>query len=260
MNMKISIITVCYNSADTIEDTIRSVLSQDYRDIEYIVIDGDSKDGTIDILNKYRESIHKYISEPDKGIYDAMNKGIKLCTGDIVATLNSDDMYFNNNVVSRMADFINDGDLDAGYGDIVYIDQNDTSRITRYWKAGEYKEGAFCSGWVIPHPAFFCRKKVFEKYGYFNAQFRIAADFELMLRFIERHKIKIGYLPEVIVKMRTGGKANIVRGMITGNLEILKSFRLNGIGLSANFFLRKPLAKISQLFARHDKLKANHID
>jgi len=179
-----------------------------------------------------------------------MNKGIKLSSGDIIATLNADDVYADETIVGRMVEFMRSNGLDAGYGDIVYIDQNNTDHITRFWKPGEYKRGAFYYGWVIPHPAFFCRKQVFERFGYFNDKLQIAADFELMLRFIEKHRIKVGYLPEVIVKMRTAGKANVLRGIIRGNREIVRSFRLNNLRLSPWFFVCKPIIKICQLFVR----------
>lgn len=253
--MKVSIITVCFNSAETIEDTIRSVLGQDYKDIEYIVVDGGSTDGTLDILTKYQSRISTCISEPDKGVYDAMNKGIKLSTGDIVATLNADDVYADETIVGRMVEFMQSNGLDAGYGDIVYIDQNNNNHVTRFWKTGVYKRGAFSHGWVIPHPTFFCRKQVFEKYGYFNEKFQVAADFELLLRFIEKHRIKVGYLPKVIVKMRTAGKANVLRGIIRGNWEIVRSFRLNNLPLSPWFFVCKPITKVLQLFARLSQVK-----
>ena len=244
--LPVSIITVCLNSAATIEDTIESVLSQDYSDIEYIVIDGGSADGTLDILEKYRGRISKCLSEPDRGIYDAMNKGITLSTGDVIATLNSDDVYADKSVVGRMVEFIQSSGLDAGYGDLVYVDRQ-LKHIVRSWKPGPYKQGAFRCGWVMPHPAFFCRKEVFSKYGCFSDKFRVAADFELMLRFVEKYHITVGYLPEVIVKMRTGGKANTLRGMLRGNCEVIKSFRMNGLSISPWFFVLKPLAKVSQL-------------
>jgi glycosyltransferase involved in cell wall biosynthesis len=252
--MKTSIITVCLNSDETIEDTIKSILIQDYQDIEHIVVDGGSTDGTLEILEKYSSHIQKCISEPDNGIYDAMNKGIKLSTGEIIVTLNSDDVYADENVVSKMVEFIRDNNLDAAYADLVYVSCKNSSKVIRLWRPGQYRRGAFSNGWVVPHPTFFCRKQVFEKYGYFNSDFRIAADFELMLRFIEAKRIKIGYLPKVIVKMRTGGKANVLRGMIRGNWEIIKSFRLNGLRLSPWFFVRKPIAKISQLFIKPERL------
>lgn len=258
--MRVSIITVCLNSVNTIEETLNSVLGQNYPDIEYILVDGGSTDGSLDIIKKYRDHLHRYISEPDKGIYDAMNKGIKMATGDIIAVLNSDDVYFDNMTVNSMAEFMQKNHLDAAYGDLVYIDGDKNDRITRFWKAGEYKKGAFCKGWVIPHPTFFCRKKLFEKYGYFNETFRIAGDFELMLRFVEKHGIQLGYLPQIIIKMRNGGRANVVLGMIRGNWEILKSFHINGFRWSPWFFVLKPASKIVQLFTQpNDKtLKSNH--
>jgi glycosyltransferase involved in cell wall biosynthesis len=245
--MKVSIITVCFNSVKTIEETVRSVLSQSYKDIEYIVIDGGSTDGTLNVINRYKNRIAKVISEPDNGIYEAMNKGIKLSTGDVIATLNSDDIYNDQSIVGQIVEFIQNNGLDAAYGDLVYIDRNRADHITRFWKAGKYKKGAFSYGWVLPHPTFFCRKEIFERFGYFNDKLQIAADYELMLRFIEKHQIKVGYLPKVIVKMRTGGKANVIRGIFHGNLEIIRSFRLNNIHLSPWFFLYKPVIKLSQL-------------
>jgi len=258
--MKLSMITVCFNSVETIEDTLTSILCQSHEDIEHIVIDGGSTDGTLEIIDRYKDKIAKVISEPDKGIYDAMNKGIRLSTGDIVATLNSDDVYADQTIVSQMVEFIQNNGLDAAYGDLVYIDHNNSDHVTRFWKAGEYKRGAFYYGWVIPHPTFFCRKQVFEKYGYFNEKFQVAADFELLLRFIEKHQIKVGYLPKVIVKMRTGGKANVLRGIIRGNWEIIRSFRLNNLRLSPWFFILKPATKISQLFTRQGKFNNKDID
>jgi glycosyltransferase involved in cell wall biosynthesis len=252
--MKASIITVCLNSGGIIEDAINSVLGQDYRDIEYIVVDGGSTDGTLDIIKSYKSKIAKVISEPDNGIYEAMNKGIKSSTGDIIAALNSDDVYTDQTIVSRIVEFIQSNNLDAAYGDLIYIDQNNANRVTRFWKAGKYKKGAFSYGWVLPHPTFFCRKNIFERFGYFNDKLQIAADFELMLRFVEKHQIKIGYLPKVIVKMRKGGKANVLRGIVRGNLEIIRSFRRNSVHLSPWFFLRRPITKMLQLFARPSEL------
>ncbi len=257
--MKASIITVCLNSAKTIEDAIQSVLGQSYLDIEYIVIDGGSTDGTLEILEKYNGRIHKCISEPDKGIYDAMNKGIKLSTGDVIAILNSDDIYAKDDVVSEMVEFIQANDLDAAYADLAYISCENPHKVVRLWRPGQYKRGAFYSGWAVPHPTFFCRRKIYKRFGLFNDGFQTAADFELLLRFIEKHRIKVGYLPQIIVKMRTGGKANILRGMIRGNWEIIKSFRRNGLQLSPWFFVRKPITKILQLFIKPDRLKNSEV-
>lgn len=248
--MKLSIITVCFNSQDTIEDTIQSVLSQTYHDIEYIIIDGNSTDRTLEKIEAYKDKISKVISEPDNGIYDAMNKGIRLATGDVIAVLNSDDVYLNQTVAVNMINLITKDDLDAAYADLVYVDKGETNNIIRVWKAGNYKRGSFCYGWVPPHPTFFCRKNVFEKYGYFNSDFKIAADFELLLRFIEKNQIKVGYFPDVIVKMRTQGKSNVLRGILRGNQEILKSFGLNDLKYSPLFFFYKPVIKIFQFFKK----------
>ncbi len=247
MALKVSIVTVVFNGEATIEDAIVSIRSQDYGNIEHIIIDGGSTDKTASIVNRYTQNSDIFISEPDNGLYDAMNKGIKLATGDIIATLNSDDFYADSNVVSGIVEFIEKYNVDAAYGDLVYVDQKDISKEVRFWKAGPYVSNAFLSGWVPPHPAFFCRKEIYEKFGYFNNKFKVAADFELMLRFIEKNKINVGYLPEVIVKMRTGGKANKYRGIIRGNLEIIRSFSINGLKFSPLYFFQKPLTKFKQL-------------
>jgi len=249
--LTVSIITVCLNNATSIEQTINSVLSQNYPHIEYIIIDGGSTDGTLKIINQYKNKISFFVSEPDNGIYNAMNKGIKASTGQLIAFLNADDVYATENMLPDVVTCIEENCSDAVYGDLVYTSRNNQNKIVRYWKTGEYKKGAFRRGWVIPHPAFFCKKAIFGKYGYFDENFKIAADFELMLRFIEKHHIKIDYLPRVLVKMRAGGRANTLTGIIRGNREIIKSFGQNDIRLSPMFFLLKPIAKITQLFNKY---------
>ncbi len=250
MTPKISIITSVLNGANTIADTIESVIQQQYDNIEYIIIDGNSSDDTVPIIKRYGKQIDVLVSEPDQGVYDAMNKGIKLATGDIIAMLNSDDVYADSSVVGQMVNLMETTSVDAAYSNLVYVDRNNTGRIKRFWDPGEYKKGAFFRGWTIPHPTFFCRRKIYEKFGLFNDKFRIAADFELMLRFVEKHRIKVDYLPRTIVKMRTGGKANVLIGLIRGNMEIIRAFRINGLHLSPLFFISKPITKISQLFMR----------
>jgi glycosyltransferase len=251
--MKVSIITVCLNSAETIEDTIRSVIIQDYKDIEYIVVDGASTDGTQQILQKYRSRISKCISEPDKGIYDAMNKGIRLAAGEIVGFLSADDVYAYDKVTSEVVALLTADHLDAVYGDLAYVDCKDAGKVVRYWQAGRYRPNAFYHGWVPPHPTFFCRKGLFERYGGFNTKYKTAADFELMLRFIEKHRITLGYIPKILVRMRTGGRANTIRGVIEGNREIIDAFRANGLRLPLQFFWRKPSLKFAQLLKRPAK-------
>ena len=245
--MKVSIVTVCLNSATSIEQTIRSVEEQDYDDLEYIIIDGGSKDGTLEIIRNRSQRISLWISEPDQGVYDAMNKGLRLATGTIVAVLNAGDVYAKPSTVNRMIETIQRKQLDAAYGDMVYINPKRGNRITRYWKTGKYRLGAFRYGWVIPHPTFFCRKTIYNQYGCFRNGIHIAADFELLLRFVEKHQIRIDYLPEVIVKMKTGGLSQNFSGIIKGNMEIMRSFSMNGLPTPPFLFLVKPFLKASQV-------------
>jgi glycosyltransferase involved in cell wall biosynthesis len=248
--MKVSIVTVCFNNVDTVEDTVRSVMSQTHSDLEHVIVDGKSTDGTVDVLAKYRDRIDTIVSEPDEGIYDAMNKGIRLATGQMVGFLNADDIYADSNVISDIVAAVQAGQYDAAYGDLVYVPRHDVSRVLRYWKAGEYRPGDFYNGWVPPHPTFFCRRFLFEKLGSFNSFYRIAGDFELMLRFIEGHGIRVAYVPRSLVRMRVGGKANTIRGIVCGNREILHAFASNGLKPSLRFFWHKPFVKLSQLTRR----------
>jgi len=248
--VKVSIVTVCYNSADTLEDTIASVSRQRCADIEHIIVDGGSTDGTRELVARCNGRIAKFVSEPDEGIYDAMNKGIRLARGDIVGFLNADDMYADDRVIAEVAAAVQAGDLDGVYGDLLYVRRDDSSKVTRYWKAGPYLPGAFRLGWVPPHPTFFCRRRLFEEYGDYDAFYRIAGDFELMLRLIERHRVPVGYIPRPLVRMRVGGRANRIRGMLCGNREILHAFAANGLRPSPGLLWRKPLAKLCQLARR----------
>ena len=191
----------------TIEDTIKSIVAQDYSNIEYIIIDGGSTDNTLSIVDKFKDSITTIISEPDKGIYDAMNKGVQNATGDIVGILNSDDIYADNKVVSSIVEAI--GNKDSIYADLVYVDRDNTDKVTRYWKSGKYRKGIFKKGWMPPHPTFFIKKSCYDQYGIYNLQLKSAADYELMLRMLHKHNISVAYLPEVITKMRIGGQSNV---------------------------------------------------
>lgn len=224
-NLKVSIITVCYNSAETISDTISSIASQQYRNKEHIIVDGESKDKTVDII-KYAPSVTRYISEPDKGIYDAMNKGIKLATGDIIGLLNADDFYADDTVLTQVAETFEDPTVQACYADLVYVDKNDTSRVLRYWKSRPYQQGLFKSGWMPPHPTFFVRKEVYEQYGLFDLSYKIAADFELLFRFIEQKNIPTAYIDNVLVNMRTGGTTNKnLKNVWLQNKEIINTLK-----------------------------------
>jgi glycosyltransferase involved in cell wall biosynthesis len=247
--MKVSVITVTYNSAETVEDTIKSVVNQDYKDIEYIIIDGLSKDNTLEIVNKYKHKIAKVISEKDHGIYDAISKGIKNATGDIVVALNSDDMYASNDVITKVVELFKSSHADAVYGDLNYVDRFDTSKVIRKWKSGIYKKGHFLKGWMPPHPTFFVRNYCYQKYGSFNLTLRSAADYELMLRFIHKHEIKVAYLPKLIVNMRAGGQSNVsFKNRFKANREDRKAWEINGLKPGLLTLLRKPLSKIKQYF------------
>lgn len=247
--MKVSIITATYNSAKTIVDTILSVNSQDYESIEHIIIDGKSKDNTIELIKNTPNRVVKIISESDKGIYDAMNKGIALATGDIIGILNSDDFYTSSDVISNIVSIFLQGKYDGIYGDLEYVDEKDTNKVIRYWKSKPYIEGLFKKGWHPAHPTFFVRKEVYDKFGNFNLKYKIGADYEIMLRFIEKNKIRVGYIPNVLVRMRIGGASNQnVRNIIKANTECYKAWKDNGLSISPFIFLMKPLSKILQFF------------
>ncbi|MGE5294461.1 MAG: glycosyltransferase family 2 protein [Solirubrobacterales bacterium] len=248
--MKISVVTVCFNSAPTIEDTIRSVREQEYESIEHIVIDGGSTDGTQEIVGRYNGRIRKFISEPDRGIYDAMNKGLRLATGEVVGFLNADDVYASPTVIGDIAAAVRESRNDGAYGDLVYVDRRDANRVVRYWQAGAYRPGAFHNGWAPPHPTFFCRTALYRNLGGFDPKYRIAGDFELMLRFIEKNGIGVRYIPKPLVRMRAGGRANTIRGVIQGNREIVRAFRSNGMEFSSRFFCSKLFRRVQQYVGR----------
>lgn len=231
--MKISIITVVWNNQKTIKDAIESVLSQTCPDIEYVIVDGGSTDGTVDIIKSYGARITKFISEKDKGIYDAMNKGIRLATGDVVGILNSDDVYFDKDVITNVMTLFAESGAEAVYGDLCYVSAEDTSKVVRYWKSSPYISGSFRKGWHPAHPSFFVKREVYEKFGVFDVSMQVSADFEIMLRFIEKNKIKVAYLPEVLVNMRLGGESNkSFRNFFLGNRNIYRAFDKNGIKMN----------------------------
>ncbi|WP_102408581.1 glycosyltransferase family 2 protein [Parabacteroides bouchesdurhonensis] len=203
--MKISVITTTYNSGRTVRDTIESVLSQDYPDIEYIIIDGASTDDTLRIVNEYADRISWIVSEPDKGIYDAMNKGIRMATGDVVGILNSDDFFASQDVVSRIASEFAEPSLDAVYGDVRFVSPEDLSRCVRHYSSRIFRRPLMHLGFIPAHPSFYVRRVWYERLGLYNMSYRICADFELLLRFIYIQRINVRYLPFDFVTMRTGG-------------------------------------------------------
>lgn len=247
MKPKVSIITVCYNSAKTIEDTIQSVINQTYENIEYIIVDGLSTDNTLEIVNKYKDRIAKVVSEKDAGLYDAINKGIGLATGEIIANLNSDDFYIDNNVITDVVTKMQETKSDTLYADLYYVEAIDTNKVTRNWVSGEYKKQMFFKGWMPPHPTFFVRKSVYENYGKFNLELKSAADYEIMLRFIHKYECSISYLPRVVVKMRVGGVSNAsIKNRLKANREDKRAWEINGLKPKPYTLIFKPLSKVLQ--------------
>lgn len=247
--MKVSIITITFNSEATIEQTLLSVIEQSYSNIEYIIVDGKSNDGTLDIVQKYKSKLSKIISEKDKGLYDALNKGIELATGDVIGFLHSDDFYIHNQVIQNYVKLFQSSHCDAVYSDLYYVDRLNPDKIIRKWKSGTYHSGSFLNGWMPPHPTFFVKKNVYDAYGIFDLQFKSASDYELMLRFIYKNKIKLAYLPEYTIKMRTGGKSNVsLRNRFAANLEDRMAWKKNGLKPKFYTLYLKPLRKLLQFF------------
>lgn len=244
--MKVSLITATYNSSKTVADSLRSVQQQTYPHIEHIIVDGLSTDETMDIVQSFPH-IHHIISEKDKGIYDAMNKGIAWAKGDVIGILNSDDFYVHGSVIEKIIALFNKEACDAVYADLMYVDTHDVDKITRKWVSGTFKPNAFLYGWMPPHPTFFVRKSVYEKLGTFNLNLGSAADYELMLRFLHKHRIKVGYLPEVILKMRTGGVSNqSVQNRVRANQNDRLAWKVNKLKPYWFTLYLKPLRKVKQ--------------
>jgi len=248
--MKISIITPTYNSESTIRDTINSIINQNYVDLEYIIVDGASSDKTLEIIEEYQSKIKiKLVSEPDNGLYDAMNKGINLATGDIVGILNSDDFYNDSDVLTQVNQVFLGNDIDAVYADLQFVDQNNIKKVVRTWISGCCKERKIANGWIVPHPTFFVKKEIYNKHGYFNLKFRIAADYELLLRLIKLHKIKLYYIPKIIVNMRTGGISGCsFKQRKMGWRELEEAWTENNLQAPFFFIARRILFKIVQYF------------
>ncbi len=248
--MKLSIITVCYNGAKTIEQTIKSVLSQDFKDFEYIVIDGGSNDGTLEILEKYKSEI-KYISEKDKGIYDAMNKGLGLAKGEIIGMIGSDDFYPFDDVLSSVVAKFNSSKADAVYGDKQYVNYGKEDKIVRYWTVGEYKKENWLKGWMPPHLSFYLKKSVYDKFGNYLTNFTCSADYELMLRMLYKNDVSVVYLPKVLMTMRNGGTSNAsFKHRIKANQEDRLAWKINNLKPRWYTLWWKPLSKITQLFVK----------
>lgn len=249
--MKISIITVCYNSEETLRDTIESVLSQSYGDIEYIIVDGNSRDSTMSIVKEYEGKIAHVLSEPDKGIYDAMNKGIKLATGDFVGILNSDDIFATPDSVQLIVDHLsNNPACEAVYGDLVFVERDDTSKVVRKYSSERFAAWKVRFGFMVPHPTFYTRRSNFEKFGLYKLGYRVSADFELMARLMVSG-IRFDRIPHVLVKMRQGGISTT--GMwwrVHQNMEIVRACRENGLYTNLAMVAMKVPFKLASYLSR----------
>ena len=243
--MKVSIITACYNSANTLEHTIQSVINQDYPQIEYIVIDGASTDGTQNIILKYQSFIAKTISEPDRGMYDAMNKGIALATGDVIGILNSDDVYMNSHVVTDLMAQMQKARADVVFADLILVDENNPEHILRYYDSGQFHPSRFQYGWMPAHPTVFVKKRIYDEVGLFKTNYQIAADYEMLIRILAVNKASYTYLPKPVVRMRAGGAstAGLSRNWIL-NTEIVRACKENGIYSNMAMLLLKIPAKL----------------
>ena len=246
--MRVSIITVVYNNVAHISEAIESVVSQDYHSIEYIVVDGGSTDGTLEIIDKYREHIAICLSEPDRGIYDALNKGFALATGDVIGIMHSDDLFVDEQVVEEVAALFDEPSVDAVYGDLEYVAKGDTNRIIRHWRSGEYSPSRLKWGWMPPHPTLFLRRRVIEQWGGFDTKFRIAADYDVILRYFGKGRIRASYIPRVLVKMRVGGESNkSLKKIIRKSREDYLALKRNGVG-GIGALVWKNLSKMGQFF------------
>ncbi|WP_413458814.1 glycosyltransferase family 2 protein [Herbaspirillum huttiense] len=248
--MKISVITTTFNSAATIGDTMKSVASQTYENVEHLVIDGASKDRTLDIVREFSSSRTRVFSEPDKGIYDAMNKGFSQAEGEVIGFLNSDDLFADNDALEHVAQAFKDPEVDVCFGDLVYVTE-DNLKIVRYWKSQRYIPGTFARGWAPAHPTFYVRRRALERLGNFDLNYRLAADVEFMVRYLERGQLRSAYIPRVQVRMRLGGATNqSFKNIVRQNREVLHCLRKNGISYSPlSFIIHKLLNRIWQRWA-----------
>lgn len=247
--MKISIVTAVRNDAGTIAETLSSVADQVDADIEHIVIDGGSTDGTVDIIKQYAAGLSYFVSESDRGPYDGMNKGIAAATGDVIGFLNGDDAFLSKHVVARISEVLADPNVDGCYANLVYTDRDDPNRIVRWWRSQPYRPGLFKRGWMPAHPTFYVKRRVFEQFGGFDLEFKLQADFDLTLRFMHIHTIRTVYVPECWVRMRLGGMTNNgFRNILAGNMEAYRICRKRGVKVWPWFPLVKMASRLPQFF------------
>jgi len=249
--LKISIITVAYNAVDTIESTLLSVAQQTFPDVEHVVIDGGSNDGTQDVISKHGDRISRFVSEPDHGIYDAMNKGLRLATGDVIGFLNADDVYADTGVLARVSAAMETGRLDALFGDAEFVSPDRPGHPLRRYRSGRFRPGRIAWGWMPAHPTLFLRRHVYDRFGLFRTDYRIAGDFELVARIFHGDTLKYRHVPEVLVRMRTGGvSTGGWRNTLLLNREVLRACRENGISTSLPKILSKYPAKLLEFIRR----------
>jgi glycosyltransferase involved in cell wall biosynthesis len=252
LKLRVSIITVSLNRVRTITDAINSVLAQTYPEVEYIIIDGSSTDGTTEIIDSFGKSISKFVSEPDCGIYDAINKGIRIASGNIVGILNSDDFFTDNHIIERVVEVFNNNDIDAVFGDVQFVDRVNTAKVVRYYSSKKFNISKFKFGFMPAHPSFFIKRELFEKFGYYKTDYKIGADFELLIRFLYINHIKYKYLEMPFVNMRTGGVSNkTIFSNYTLNKEIARACSENGIKTNLFFIYSKYFTKIFQYFGNN---------
>jgi glycosyltransferase involved in cell wall biosynthesis len=250
VSIRISVVTAVYNCRDTVAQAIESVLSQTYPDVETILIDGASTDGTLDVLLPYRQHLDVFVSERDLGIYDALNKGIERASGDVVGFLHADDLFDNREVLLRVAEAFADPQVEAVYGDLVYVRHGNVDQVVRYWRAGQFEPSSLRRGWMPPHPTFYVRRRVYQRFGAFDTSYRIAADYESILRFLGRARIRAAYIPQVLVRMRVGGASNrSLSNILRKSREDLRALHTHGAG-GVGTVLRKNLSKLSQFWLR----------
>lgn len=254
--MKVSIITVVFNAVDTLTDTIASVSAQTYPDIEHIVIDGGSTDGTVQVIERNQNKFSHWVSEADEGIYHAMNKGIQMASGEVIGFLNADDVYQNSNAVAAIAACFADQSVQACYADLVYVDRDDLNKVIRYWRSQPYQAGLVERGWMPAHPTFFLRKSVYQRYGGFNQRLKYQSDFEFTARILAIHGVSAQYLPKVIVRMRIGGATNNSwHNILKGNLESYRACRELGLKLTPLYFFTKFMMRVPQFFNKPPALE-----
>jgi glycosyltransferase len=248
--MKVSIITATFNSAETILDTLNSLEAQTHQDIEYIIIDGASKDGTLDFINQNSTRVSKVLSEPDTGIYDALNKGVKLATGEVVGFLHSDDFFSYPDAVKDIVEQFESTKCQAVYGDLEYVSKENTDRVVRLWKSGVYSKTKLKTGWMPPHPTYYMKRNLYQKYGLFDLRFNIAADYDSLLRYLWINNVKMSYIPKVLIKMRVGGVSNrSLKNIIRKTREDIKALKNSNI-FWPKAILFKNTSKILQFFIK----------